>query len=484
MWCEMIWKHLQWYSKRLHSICFTTSPLQDDQQNAIHEFHSKKESSEANPRTAKDNPFRMIFVAWIIDLISVSDSWFSWTIWMVVLVHHPTNRRDIYHTWYDGVIAFYFFDHIIMQIKTFQPTNHKIKAVVYGASGTWKTVFWWTAPKPIFASAEGWLLSIAGKNPAFVEIKSLKDLQELLDYLQKQPHDYETVIIDSITEINDIIKVDIEKRTGRSMQLADWWELSKKIRGVLRGFRDLPMHTLFIAQESMDKDEDKVTKIVPSLNWKAATEIAYFMDVVWYLFIDKAGERKMITAPNEKLLTKDRTSLIWNDTPVDFGVWVEKVKWIKTGEQTVLAEHNKQAKVADDEEEDDKPKKSASKKSETLPEAPKKTEPVDQMDEDTRKQLFANWNDLWKLYLEKMPFDRDEAGFLKFAPHTEELVRKSTIQQLYDVDSVTKMSKEQAKDFIQKMKKKCSVLSDLDTPFWTPEQIQAEWDADKTARSK
>lgn len=124
------------------------------------------------------------------------------------------------------------------------------------------------------------MLSIAGKNPAFVEIRSLKDLQDLLDYLKTQKHEFETVIIDSITEINDIIKIDIEKRTGRSMQLQDWGELSKKIRGVLRGFRDLPMHTLFIAQESVDKDEDKVTKIVPSLNGKAATEIAYFMDIV------------------------------------------------------------------------------------------------------------------------------------------------------------------------------------------------------------
>jgi hypothetical protein len=40
------------------------------------------------------------------------------------------------------------------------------------------------------------------------------------------------------------------------------------------------MHVLFIAQESNEKDEDRIEKIVPSLNGKAATEIAYFMDIV------------------------------------------------------------------------------------------------------------------------------------------------------------------------------------------------------------
>ena len=364
-----------------------------------------------------------------------------------------------------------------MQIKTFNAIDHKIKAVVYGASGTGKTVFWWTAPKPIFASAEGWLLSIAGKNPAFVEIRSLKDLQDLHDYLKTQTHEFETVVIDSITEINDIIKLDIEKRTGRSMQVQDWWELSKKIKWILRWFRDLPMHTLFIAQESVEKDEDKVTKIVPSLNGKAATEIAYFMDIVWYLFIDKAGERKMITAPNEKLLTKDRTSLIWNETDVDFNSWVEKAKWIQTGEQQILAEHSAP------EEEDETPNETPKKKSEKLPEAPKKETPVDQMDEKTRKELFANRNDLWQLYLTRKPYDKDENWFLRFAPHTEEIVRKSTIESLYWIDSVTNMTKEQAKDFITKMKKKCWILQQEDIPFvGTPESQQADWDADKVAR--
>jgi hypothetical protein len=44
----------------------------------------------------------------------------------------------------------------------------------------------------------------------------------LRDFLKNQEHDFETLVIDSITEISDIIKIQIEKRTGRKMQIQDW----------------------------------------------------------------------------------------------------------------------------------------------------------------------------------------------------------------------------------------------------------------------
>ena len=46
------------------------------------------------------------------------------------------------------------------------------------------------------------------------------------------------------------------------------------------------MHVLFIAQEKYEKDGDEIEKIVPSLNGKSADEIAYFMDVVGYIYLD------------------------------------------------------------------------------------------------------------------------------------------------------------------------------------------------------
>jgi hypothetical protein len=72
-----------------------------------------------------------------------------------------------------------------MEIKKFKPTSHKIKALIYWASWSWKTTFWSTANNVIYASAEAWLLSVGNKEIDYAEIKSLKDLRDLLLYLKK-----------------------------------------------------------------------------------------------------------------------------------------------------------------------------------------------------------------------------------------------------------------------------------------------------------
>jgi hypothetical protein len=232
-----------------------------------------------------------------------------------------------------------------MQIKKFTPEDHKIKALIYGPSGSGKTVFSGTAQRAIYASAEGGLLSIANKSPDFVEIKSLKDLMDLYIYLEKESHEYDTVVIDSITEINEIIKIEIEKRTGRQMQIQDWGELSKKIRDIFRKFRDLPMNVLLIAQEHYITDEDKINKIVPSMNGKAATDIAYFMDIVGYIHIEANGTRWIETSTNKKLLTKDRSNTIPNNTPLDFSEWQKRIKLINVKKQEVIADFKENSEI-------------------------------------------------------------------------------------------------------------------------------------------
>jgi hypothetical protein len=225
-----------------------------------------------------------------------------------------------------------------IQIKTYKPQGHYVKALIYGPSGAGKTVFGSTAPRPIFASAESGLLSIAEKAPSYVDIRSFADLQNLLSFLRKDGHDFKTVIIDSISEINEIIKQEIEKKTGKALESRDWDDLSKKLRSILRAFRDLPMHVLFISLEKAEKDEDKIVKIVPLLNGKAATEVASYMDIVGYLEVGKDGTRSVITGEHSKYLTKDRTGRISTDQSPDFKGWIEKINMIEIGEEEIVGE--------------------------------------------------------------------------------------------------------------------------------------------------
>lgn len=222
-----------------------------------------------------------------------------------------------------------------MEIKKYSPTNHKVKALVYGPSGAGKTSFWGTAPNPIFASAEGGLLSIAHLNPDYVDIKTTKDLTELYTFLKTKEHSYETVIIDSITEINDLIKAWIERKNWRLMQLQDWWTLEKEITDILRKFRDLDMNVLFLALEKFEKDWEKIERIYPMLNWKAQTWIAWFMDIVWYISVDASGIRRIITKSNPKTLSKARW-VILEDDDINFASWVQKCREIPIWEETMI----------------------------------------------------------------------------------------------------------------------------------------------------
>lgn len=228
-----------------------------------------------------------------------------------------------------------------MEIKTYTPENHYIKALIYGASGSGKTRFAGTAidkdnTKTLFLSAEGGLLSIHDKKPKYVEINAMKDLLEAYEYLEKGKHKFETVILDSITEISNTLKLEIERREGHTMQLQDWGEIKNKLIGIFRDFRDLPMNVILLAQEGYITDEDKIKKTVPSLDGKGATSaLPYFMDIVGYIKVDIKGNAVMRTSNSMKFVTKDRSGLIGDDCPFDFKEWEKRIKGIKIKKQNI-----------------------------------------------------------------------------------------------------------------------------------------------------
>ncbi len=83
------------------------------------------------------------------------------------------------------------------------------------------------------------------------------------------------------------------------------------------------------------------------------------------------------------------------------------------------------------------------------------------MTADIRSEFFAVWKKLWGLYLSKHTLDRGEDGLLKFAPHTEGATRRTTLVTLYKVDSSTRLTETQAKDFIARMRNKIKTLKEL-----------------------
>ena len=88
--------------------------------------------------------------------------------------------------------------------------------------------------------------------------------------------------------------VDIDASRDRYSPFYDeWGRLAGVMRDIVRGFRDLPMHTIFTALTREDTDEmTGHTKVQMRLQPAVAFEMPGFMDVVGYMYTAtvKSGE--------------------------------------------------------------------------------------------------------------------------------------------------------------------------------------------------
>lgn len=112
-----------------------------------------------------------------------------------------------------------------------------------------------------------------------------------------EPKQYRTVIIDSITEINEFciyqllglqtdMKLDVD-----DMEVAGWPEFRKNnqmMQLLFRAYRDLPMNVIMVSSAKYTQDEMKRKHYAPNITGQLAGQIQGFVDVVGYL---QAGKK-------------------------------------------------------------------------------------------------------------------------------------------------------------------------------------------------
>jgi hypothetical protein len=140
--------------------------------------------------------------------------------------------------------------------KTNDVKQLHVKCICYGPSGTGKTTLCSTAPSPIILSAESGLMSLRGFDLPYIEISSYKELEEAHTWCvsSKEASKFQTICLDSITEIAEVILADLKKKVKDPRQA--YGELQESMMGLLRSFRDLPnKHIYFSAKQEKIKDE-------------------------------------------------------------------------------------------------------------------------------------------------------------------------------------------------------------------------------------
>ena len=232
-----------------------------------------------------------------------------------------------------------------MQITSTQ-TNETgtIKVLIFGESGVGKTTLAGTLNEPtLIISAEAGLLSLKGKKIDVIDL-SLNDKGEVIPQEQRIARlgevyaylvtdearkKYKTIFIDSLSEINGnlLAQLNVEFSDAKDT-LKMYGELSKKMKSLVKSFRDLPYYSIiFTALSEADKDESGQRFIGPQLIGKFSTQVGAYFDEVLYLHVNReTGERVLVTEKSDNLLAKDRSGKLSKYEPADLGLIYKKIK--------------------------------------------------------------------------------------------------------------------------------------------------------------
>lgn len=217
-----------------------------------------------------------------------------------------------------------------LRIQPVTETVDFINLLIYGNPGSGKTVFAGSSDavpelRPVlFIDVEGGTMSLRDRYPdaEVVRVQSWNDMQLIYNELYAMEHDYKTVVLDSLTEMQkfsmyNIMREVIENNPDRDPEvpgIREWGKNIEQIRRLVRAFRDLPMNTIVTALAVTDKDSDS-GKIVtrPSLSGKLAMEVGGFVDIVGYIYtkiIDGDVQRLMLTQGTDRVIAKDRSDTL------------------------------------------------------------------------------------------------------------------------------------------------------------------------------
>jgi phage nucleotide-binding protein len=153
--------------------------------------------------------------------------------------------------------------------------NTKLKVLIYGKQGSGKTLVGKCTGRTLLLSLEKGHRTLANaKNKIDIMVPTSTDeLRECYLYAMQNKDEYDTIIIDSITEVSNIILDELQKDDyygdpKNSLKL--WNEVAQIQIKILKSFRDIEgVNVVLIALED-SVEENYKTKYYPLLDGKKA----------------------------------------------------------------------------------------------------------------------------------------------------------------------------------------------------------------------
>jgi len=176
------------------------------------------------------------------------------------------------------------------------------KALLYGPSGAGKTWYAATFPRPLFLDLEGGLRTTVQVKPVLrypknpkQEVTKFEQVREFYRLVRKDKNpQYETIVIDTLFELQYLITRDIVKNYDANRQmddqltLQDYGKLNRVLMETLRSFLKLPYHIVFTCGQTEPAYEGALVypKLIGQASWP---ELRGLVEQIGYVHVRKGG---------------------------------------------------------------------------------------------------------------------------------------------------------------------------------------------------
>jgi phage nucleotide-binding protein len=242
-----------------------------------------------------------------------------------------------------------------------------IKILVHGPAGSGKTVLsTTTGARTLIISAESGLLSLKHapkeikRRIKVVQIDTMQDMGEVFKLLDVKERVFDWIVLDSISEIAEVILATEKKNTKDPRQA--YGILADLMMGFIRAFRDLEgYNVLMTAKQDRSQDEAGRTRYGPMFPGRQLPQqMPYLFDEVFALRVEKneAGEeyRTLQTGLDVQYEAKDRSGRLDMFEGADIETIAAKINGtFKTKEEKLAEQKENDAKQNDETNDGPKP---------------------------------------------------------------------------------------------------------------------------------
>ena len=228
----------------------------------------------------------------------------------------------------------------------------KLKVFVYGESGTHKTYFAASFPKPYFFDFDNGMLTVRGQDVAYdtyIDLPGetphafqdfIKQMREFYKQAKEGTLPYKTVILDSLTTFQECVMRDVKYNNhteGKPMTLPEWGLLISALRKQIYDITGLGVHVVVTAHAQTVKDDlTCAIKTQPLLYGKDLPgQVPLWFDEAYYAEVRKGKDGivfEVKTVGDSRKTAKSRLGL----DAVEEGLTYDKIiKKIKGGNRAV-----------------------------------------------------------------------------------------------------------------------------------------------------